>query len=220
MFIRPEAHNVQITQQLSMPQEGNFILKMTGSGTIDPVFTKLLGQTQLGFAASAEVLWGIKKLNLALVLDNTGSMASSAKMTNLKLAAHNLLTTLKNAAKQPGDVQVAIVPFAVDVNVGTSNVDASWIDWTDWEAANGTCSNSSYTSKSSCQSHGKIWTPAAAQPVERLRQRPRPEQRRQQHRAGRRQPATMFRAHQAANCPAAMMPLSTTGPRSTPRSTR
>ncbi len=42
--------------------------------------------------------------------------------------------------------------------------------------------------KSTCESNGKIWTPAAAQPVERLRQRPRPEQRRQQHRAGRRQP--------------------------------
>ncbi len=208
LFIRPEAHGVQITQQLSMPQEGSFVLKMTGSGSIDPVFTKLLGQTQLGFAASAEVLWGIKKLNLALVLDNTGSMSSSAKMTNLKVAAHNLLTTLQNAAKQPGDVKVAIVPFAVDVNVGTANVNANWIDWTDWEAANGTCSNTSYTSKSSCQSHGKVWTPkphsqwngcvndrdqnndvAATVPV-----------------AG--SPATLFRAHQATNCPTAMMPLS------------
>ena len=74
-FSRPEAQNVQITQQLSGPQDGNFTLKLTGSGSVDPVFTKLLGQTQLGFAASAELLWGIKKLNLALVLDNTGSMA-------------------------------------------------------------------------------------------------------------------------------------------------
>ena len=77
-----------------LAQEGNFTLKITGSGSIDPVFTKLLGQTQLNFSASAEVMWGIKKLNLALALDNTGSMASSGKMTALKTAAHNLLTTL------------------------------------------------------------------------------------------------------------------------------
>ena len=51
------------------------------------------------------------------------------------------------------------MPFAVDVNVGSGYVDASWIDWTDWEAANGTCSNSSYHSKNNCLSHGKIWTP-------------------------------------------------------------
>ena len=82
-------------------------------------------------------------------------------MTNLKTAAHNLLTTLQAAAKKPDDVKVAIVPFATDVNAGTANVSASWIDWTDWEAANGTCSNTSYSSKSSCQSHGKVWTPAA-----------------------------------------------------------
>jgi hypothetical protein len=125
----------------------------------EAVFTKLLGQTQIGFSASTEVLWGIKKLNIALALDNTGSMASSGKMTTLKQAAHNLLDKLKTAEKIPGDIKVSIVPFAVDVNVGTGNVDAEWIDWTDWEAENGTCSNSTYTNKNSCVSHGKIWTP-------------------------------------------------------------
>jgi hypothetical protein len=66
---------------------------------------------------------------------------------------------LKTAAQNDGDVYVSIIPFGKDVNVGSSNYNASWIDWTDWDAANGTCSNSSYHSKSSCQSHGKIWTP-------------------------------------------------------------
>lgn len=207
-FLRPEATDVSVNSQFSAPAAGNFVLKLTSSANIKTVFTRLLGQSQIHVSASSEVLWGIKKLNLALVLDNTGSMAQNAKMTNLKIAAHNLLTTLKNAAKQPGDVLVSIVPFATDVNVGTSNVSANWIDWTDWEAANGTCSNNSYTSKSSCQSHGKVWTPAAhstwngcvydrdqnndvsnAVPV-----------------AG--SPATLFRAHQASNCPTAMMTLS------------
>ena len=142
------------------------------------------------------------------MLDNTGSMSSSQKMTNLKAAAHNLLDTLQKATIEPGDVKVAIVPFATDVNVGTNYVNETWIDWTDWDAANGTCSSTSYTSKSSCTSHGKIWTPkphsqwngcvydrdqnndvAATVPV-----------------AG--SPATLFRAHQASGCPAPMMPLS------------
>ena len=154
------------------------------------------------------MLWGIKKLNLALVLDNTGSMSSSAKMTNLKTAAHNLLTTLKNAAKTPDDVKVAIVPFATDVNAGTANVGASWIDWTDWDAANGSCSKHDYSSKSSCQSHGKIWTPDPHSTWNGCVTD------RDQNNdvsntatvAG--APATLFRAHQASNCPTAMMPLS------------
>ena len=182
-------------------------MKLTGSGKIDTLFARLLGQTTISFTASTEVVWGIKKLNLALVLDNTGSMAQSGKMTNLKTAAHNLLTTLQNAAKTPGDVQVAIVPFATDVNVGTGYVNANWIDWTDWEAANGTCSKSSYTTKSTCTSAGKAWTPKSHstwngcvydrdQNNDVSNTAPVPGS-----------PATMFRADQAANCPVAMMPL-------------
>ena len=83
LFNRPEASAVQVTTQFSTPQPGNFLLKMTGSATITPMFTKLLGHSTINISASAEVLWGIKKLNLARVVDNTGSMASSAKMTNL-----------------------------------------------------------------------------------------------------------------------------------------
>jgi Flp pilus assembly protein TadG len=208
LFTNPEATNVQITQEFATPQAGNFSLKITGSATVNTMFAQIMGKSSMTFSASTEVLWGIKKLNLALVLDNTGSMSSSQKMTNLKVAAHNLLDTLKKAAKEPGDVKVAIVPFATDVNVGTNYVNENWIDWTEWEAANGTCSNTSYTSKSSCTSHGKIWTPkphsqwngcvydrdqnndvAATVPL-----------------AG--SPATLFRAHQASNCPVPMMPLS------------
>ena len=206
-FSKPEAQNVQVTQQMTSPQEGSLTLKITGSGSIDPTFTKLLGQAQLNFSATAEVKWGIKKLNIALALDNTGSMASSGKMTALKEAAHNLLNTLQNAAKKPGDVLVSIVPFAVDVNVGTSNVNASWIDWTDWEAANGTCSGGSYAKKSSCELNGKIWTPKPHSQWNGC-----VNDRDQNNDANNTATAagslaTMYRAHQAANCPAAMMPL-------------
>ncbi|MBX9843640.1 MAG: VWA domain-containing protein [Xanthobacteraceae bacterium] len=209
LFTRPEATNVKLTTQFAQPQQGSFSLTMTGSAQVDTMFSKLLGQSTINLSATSEVLWGIKKLNLALVLDNTGSMSSSQKMTNLKTAAHNLLTTLKDAAKKPGDIKVAIVPFATDVNVGKSNVDATWIDWTDWEAANGTCSNSNYRSKSSCESNGKIWTPKPHSTWNGCVYD------RDQNNdvantatvAG--APATLFRAHQASSCPdAAMMPLS------------
>jgi hypothetical protein len=61
----------------------------------------------------------------------------------------------------PGDVYVSIIPFVKDVNVGSSNYKATWIDWTDWNANNGSCSNSNYSdSQSDCTSHGKTWTAA------------------------------------------------------------
>jgi Flp pilus assembly protein TadG len=209
MFQRPEASNLQVTQQLSSPVQGNFILKVSGSATVSTMFWRILGQDQINVTATGEVTWGIKKLNLALALDNTGSMSSSNKMTELKTAAHNLLATLKTAEKTPGDIKVSIVPFAVDVNVGTGNVNADWIDWSDWESKNGTCSKSSYSSsQSNCTSHNGVWTPKNHNQWNGCVMD------RDQNNdvlntataAG--SPAVMYRAHQASACPAAMMTLS------------
>jgi Flp pilus assembly protein TadG len=209
VFNKPEVQNVSITSQLTNPQQGSFSLTLKASATVPAMFASLVGTSQIPVSATAEILWGIKKLNLALALDNTGSMSSSGKMTALKTASHNLLNTLQAAEKVPGDIKVSIVPFAVDVNVGTSNVNASWIDWTDWKAKNGNCSKSSYTSQSSCTSNNGTWTPKDKSTWNGC-----VNDRDQNNDAlntavvsG--SPATMYRAHQASACPAAMMPLST-----------
>lgn len=64
-------------------------------------------------------------LELALVLDNTGSMAASNKLTTLKSAANLLVDTLTqdSAAK----VKIAVVPFSDYVNVGLGNRGKSWL---------------------------------------------------------------------------------------------
>src|SRR4029079_17233811 len=78
-------------------------------------------------------------------------------------ATNDLLTQLKNAATNSADIYVSIIPFVKDVNVGTSNKDASWIDWTDWDNNNGSCSKGwGVASYSDCMlQNGKPkWTPA------------------------------------------------------------
>jgi Flp pilus assembly protein TadG len=208
MFTSKVAQDVNVTTTLSSPQEGNFILDIKGTATVPTTFAKVIGTSQIAISASTEVKWGIKKLELALVLDNTGSMGSSGKMDALKAAAHNLLTTLKNAAKKDGDIKVSIIPFVTDVNVGTGYVSADWIDWADWETKNGSCSSYYYSSQSSCTSHGYVWTAASHstwngcvwdrdQNNDVLNTAPV---------AG--TTATMFPAHQAPACPASMMSLS------------
>jgi hypothetical protein len=73
-------------------------------------------------------------MRVAMVLDNTGSMDDNGKMEAMQAAAKDMIETLSTYNKQTGDVYISIIPFTKDVNVGTSNVDASWINWTDWEA--------------------------------------------------------------------------------------
>jgi Flp pilus assembly protein TadG len=129
-FSRTDVSNLQVTAVLNSPVAGSFTLTVSASGNVGTTFTRILGQNSVALNASTDVDWGIKKLELALALDNTGSMAQSGKLTQLKAAAHNLLTTLQNAAKQPGDVKVSIVPFDTTVNIGTGYKDEFWVDYT------------------------------------------------------------------------------------------
>ena len=129
-FNRPDANNVQVTALRDSPQQGNFVLHVTASASMNTTVARVLGHSQLSVGTSADIAWGIKKLELALVLDNTGSMGQSGKLAALKTAAHNLLNTLENAGKQPGDIKVAIIPFDRMVNIGNGFKDEFWIDYT------------------------------------------------------------------------------------------
>ena len=212
VFNHPDALNVTLTPTLNQPQQGSFSLHLAGRARIKTVFVGLLGRPHIDLFTSSEVLWGIKKLNLALALDNTGSMASSGKMTALKDAAHNLLTTLKNAEKTPGDIKVSIIPFAVDVNVGTGNVGSNWIDWTDWNAVNGSCSSSTWwhdLAESFCTPNGYVWTPNNHNTWNGCVNDRDQNNDTTNTAAAAGSPATMYRAHQASACPVAMMTLST-----------
>jgi Flp pilus assembly protein TadG len=133
-----EAKNIVVTPVFSNPEAGSFKLNISATASVNMRFMSVFGKNSLPIGSSTEVKWGIKRLELAMVLDNTGSMAQSGKMTALKTASHNLLTTLKNAAKKAGDVKVAIIPFDVTVKPGTSYKDEFWIDF----AQNGISKNS------------------------------------------------------------------------------
>jgi Flp pilus assembly protein TadG len=132
-------------------------VSVTANSTIQTDFIKVLGSNynQLGLNGASTTKWGSTKLRVALALDNTGSMADNGKIAALRTAATNLVTQLSGSATNTGDVMISLIPFAKDVNVGTSNVNASWINWSGesdtWEENNGTCSKSGYSSKSSCQ---------------------------------------------------------------------
>ena len=141
---------------------------------------------------NTEIVWGVKKLELALALDNTGSMGSSNKMTELKKAllnvndqngatADGLLETLKKAAKKAGDVKISIIPFDTDVNVGTrTRTTLARLDARRFGTCNKTL-RAAQRHKTDCQAiNGGTWTTWTQQQeqLERLRDRSQPGQRR------------------------------------------
>jgi hypothetical protein len=159
MFSHPEANNIVITPTYSTT--GGSQLTIAASGSVDATFMKILGYNNITIGSSSTVKWGNTRLRVALALDNTGSMASAGKIDELKKATNTLLTQLKTAATTSADVYVSIIPFAKDVNVGSANSGASWIDWTEWNANNGACSNYSGwkqpDNQTDCKSQGGSW---------------------------------------------------------------
>lgn len=114
-------------------------MTLSVSGTVPTTLLQILNIDDLSLTVTNEVVRAVTKLRVALVLDNTGSMSQTdntgtSKIDALKTATHQLLTQLQNAAVNTGDVQVSIVPFSLDVNSGTANVNAEWLGWSDWEA--------------------------------------------------------------------------------------
>lgn len=167
LFTRPEATDLSVTAVYTANSGTGAKVVVNASSIVKTNFMGLVGVNQMTVGVESQVKWGNTRMRVALALDTTGSMAEDGKMSALKTATKSLLTTLKNAASQDGDVYVSIIPFSKDVNVGRSNYSQSWVDFTDhsgfngWDSLNGYCSNNNYDDQDSCTSHGKTWTPKA-----------------------------------------------------------
>lgn len=134
---------------------------VNGSAVVTTNFMKVAGFPQLNIGTSSTAAWGNVRMRVAMALDVTGSMSADGKMPALQTATKSLIDQLSALAKSPGDIYISIVPFAKDINMGASNYNQPWINWSAWEAANpdlGTCSKNKDT-KSSCEQSNGVWSP-------------------------------------------------------------
>jgi Flp pilus assembly protein TadG len=127
VFTKSEAKDITINVTYGTDGGSNILLNATASLPAD--FAKFVGMDSFTVKATSTAKWGITRLRVALVLDNTGSMADAGKIDALKSATKTLLSQLQGAVTTPGDVYVSIIPFVKDVNLGPANFSADWIYW-------------------------------------------------------------------------------------------
>ncbi len=224
LFKRPES---TIISMGAVYDQAASTVKVSGTVSVPTTFLRMLDLMDLQpmqnitISGSSTTTWGTTRLRVALVLDNTGSMSDDGKMDALKTATKNLLAQLKAAATNNGDVYVSIIPFSKDVNVSASNYAGNWIDWDDWEAANGSWQNTpvcnshaSSRGRSRCNTN-LTWTPASHtswngcitdrdQNYDQKVTAPNPGD----ATLPGNQASTLFPAEQYSSCPVAMMGLS------------
>lgn len=100
-------------------------LTLNAEAEINTTFMRLLGFDTMTVAASTVIERSIRGMELALVMDVTGSMRGGGKITAMKDAAKTLLDILYAGRETVDDFWVSVVPYAVTVNVGGGRT--SWL---------------------------------------------------------------------------------------------
>lgn len=109
-------------------------LCLNTASSVPTTFMNLAGFKTLNVQASSCAALGGGTFEVAMALDNTGSMATvdnvtgRSKIQSEVLAAQNLISTVFNGAATSPNYQVSIVPFTTSVNVGTQYNTAAWVD--------------------------------------------------------------------------------------------
>ena len=164
LYTNPEAKSVTITASYTQNSGNGSTILVNGSGAMNTTFMRVAGFPTMDFKTSSTSAWGNVRMRVAMALDVTGSMRSDGKMPAMQDAAKSLVDQLSKLAKNTGDIYISIIPFAKDVNLGTSYVNETWIDWSLWDTQSatntwGTCSNTSYTKRKGCKDNNHTWTP-------------------------------------------------------------
>ncbi len=94
---------------------------------INTTLAGLVGIDQFTVKAQSEAVYNTARIELAMVLDNTGSMRWNGKIQTLKTASSDMVDLLLPAGLPSENVKIGIVPFDIGVNVGTALASKPWI---------------------------------------------------------------------------------------------
>lgn len=112
-------------------------ITIEAAATMPTHFMAVAGVDTVTVAARTVVQREMRGMELALVMDNTGSMRSSGKMDAMKDAASELVDILYGDRETVPNFWVSLVPYAATVNIGAEHInwlvqqgydaDAAWL---------------------------------------------------------------------------------------------
>ncbi|MBL8844911.1 MAG: VWA domain-containing protein [Hyphomicrobium zavarzinii] len=95
-------------------------VRVDASANIPMTLTRVAGFDTIEVPATAETISSQRDIELALVLDVTGSMGSpSSKIADLRTAAADLVELMLPDEGRPGKVRIGLAPYAASLNAGS-----------------------------------------------------------------------------------------------------
>ncbi len=120
---------------------GGTRIKLTARHDHHVTMGNFLSVNEIAMELSATVAAGNRTVEVAIVIDNSGSMSTKSGSTNksrltlAKEAASELVNSLHQVAvfsNKPDPIKISVVPFAGSVNIGKHYRGASWLDMYGW----------------------------------------------------------------------------------------
>jgi Flp pilus assembly protein TadG len=93
-------------------------VQVDGSARLPAMISSILTQTNPDVKRSSKVVFDMKKVELSMVLDITGSMNNNNKLADLKVAAKDVIDELYNASISEDGIRIALAPYSASVNAG------------------------------------------------------------------------------------------------------
>ena len=118
--------NATITNFTVTPSADNQFITLDATAEIQTTFMRVAGIETTTIGAHTVIHRQTRGMELALVMDNTGSMRSSGKMGAMKTAAQTLIDVLYSGQETLPNFWVSLVPYTATVNIGNNHFD--WLD--------------------------------------------------------------------------------------------
>lgn len=109
--------------------DDDMVVTLEARASLPTTFMRIFGKDIMNVAARTEITREMTGLEVALVLDVTGSMCDPcSKRDAMKAGAHDLMDIMFGSNATVDDLWIGIVPFSQGVNIGTSRT--NWLsDW-------------------------------------------------------------------------------------------
>ncbi len=93
-------------------------LYVNATARLNTSFMKVAGIETIDVFAESEVTKEVKSIEVALVMDVTGSMSTNNNIATLRTAATNFVNIMFERVKDLNQIKIGLVPFSSSVNVG------------------------------------------------------------------------------------------------------
>ena len=157
LYTNTDAQSTAVTATYTASSSMGSTIQVNGTGSITTDFLKVAGFPTLNFNTTSTAAWGNVRMRVAMALDNTGSMGQDGKIGALRTAASSLVDQLSALAKIRAMSTSRSCRSPRTSTSAPATTMRRWIDWTDWDNNNQTCTGNWWNQTCTPKNHN-TWT--------------------------------------------------------------